>query len=241
VVLASRWWAGGVKSGRLDKPADQLAASYLLEALIRGAGALGVWRLKLQIHEDWLPRWPRPNDMLPALDLTVCAAGFIDLAPLDALSPQADGQVARTWVEFLACQCDGTKKLSLKRLLQSTIDVKAMQSVYRQSCWLLGERVELAIYSGREKGKCSLDLSVPLKSTAVELTSMDPSVQDAYLCKYIYSSVEASRNRTSFTMACDKANVGGLSLFNSILVYPDGLAVICPPVARPLVVQLFGP
>ena len=228
LALACRWWAAGPKQGRMDKAEDRIAAAYLLEGMIKASCGLGAWKLHLQVLGTWLPRWPRPDLPEPT---TVCTTdcSMLDTGPLRALT-QSGHVHATSWVKEIRESCGDELQLPLKRLLQVAQDNITLQPMLAQLFWRLGERLEVVVLTGRRKGTCGPDLEVPLDSDEMELTACHPSVQDAHIAKYVYSSVEASRGKDCFSIATDKGQIGGLSLMNSIIVYPDNLAVICPPV-----------
>eukprot|EP00972_Heterocapsa_arctica_P032387 4772303-Heterocapsa_arctica.AAC.1 len=49
------------------------------------------------------------------------------------------------------------------------------------------------------------------------------------LLKRVLACREATRHTRSFSWACDKANVGGLGLHNSVLVLANNQAMVLPP------------
>ena len=228
LALACRWWAAGPKQGRLDRAEDRISAAYLLEGLVKASCGLGAWKLHLQVLKTWLPRWPRPELPEPTVACTVenCV---LDIKPLSVLA-EAGNVHATSWVREVREACGDEHQLHLKRLMQVAQDSITLQPLLTQLFWRLGERLEVVVLTGRRKGVSGPDMEVPIDANEMELTACHPSVQDAHIAKYVYSSVEASRGQDCFSIATDKGQIGGLSLMNSIIVYPSNLAVICPPV-----------
>ena len=234
VAMSLRWWAGPAKQGRMSTASGQQAASNLLDALLLGMSALAAWNLEVKFDSQWSHRWPRPELPCPhTIELQVTAEATVDLRPWARMAEQGDCAVAKHAWDAVRPQLGSWREVSLKTLMQVCQQRPALQRILAQLLWRLGSRMDFVIMKGRKKGECSDILTVPMDTKEVELTSCSPATQDAYLVKYLYAAVNKSFNQRTFSLATDKATVGGLPIQNTILVYPDNVAVVCPPQAPP--------
>ena len=93
-------------------------------------------------------------------------------------------------------------------------------------------RLEVAILDAVKGGSSPSALVKVRVSALVELLWNNQRLSQE-LRKYFFNCKLATRTATNFTLASDKANVGGPSLQNTLLVLPDGVALALPPQALP--------
>lgn len=235
MALCLRWGSPARTRGTLAKAEHRTVAMWMLASLIRAACELKAWHLEIRFAEPWENRNPRPEKLAPSIMCPVSTDGNIDLRPWRTLATQEPDSIAGGWFRRLAECVSNMTILPLLALVQVISSDKRLMSAnfLGQVLWRIGVRLELVCMAGFSRGVTSSVLTMPRAGAIESLTKSRFSVQDAFCVKYLFNAQEMSRNRRTMSIATDKSTVHGLPLQDTILVYPDNMAVVCPPTATP--------
>ncbi|CAK0820493.1 unnamed protein product [Prorocentrum cordatum] len=106
--------------------------------------------------------------------------------------------------------------------------MQQLDCVLNQVVWACARQIEMYAQGALKKGT---DKEAPLQVEVAPLIDIAWCRErlDQELQKHLHACKCASASLRNFTVATDKANVGGPSLQNSVVVLPDGQALVLPP------------
>lgn len=124
----------------------------------------------------------------------------------------------------------GTTKAACAALITATATMHVARGFFLQVVWGLARRAELCLLLSERRGRAS-PRSIASCATNLLDILMHRHRLDYELLRLVAACKEATRGHSSFSWACDKANVGGVGLHNSVLVLHDNRAMVLAPQA----------
>ena len=118
--------------------------------------------------------------------------------------------------------------MHIVELLSYACVEKKLGNLYRQVLWLLVKHVGDSLYQSVSQDPPAANA---IRCVNVDLSELmwDNLKLDYQLLKYMVSGMQATVGATRLHLAFDKANVGGLTLGNSVVSLPDDVAFVAPP------------
>ena len=132
------------------------------------------------------------------------------------------------WLAALAPLLGSETKTHVVDLLSFSCADKKLGSLHRQLLWFLVKHVEESLFKSISQDPPSKDA---IRCAHVDLSELmwENDKLDYQLLKYIVSGMQASQGALCMHLAFDKANVGGLTLGNSVFSLPDDVAFVGAP------------
>ena len=125
-------------------------------------------------------------------------------------------------------------KVDFVQLLRCMIYAKDLEPLLRQLLWYCCSSVEALLAKSMGNEKPCPDAS-HCEVVSLSDNRWDRQKLDSHLLKYVVSNMEATRGHTTFSIAYDKANVGGLTMGNCVVALPTHSAWVGIPQALGLV------
>lgn len=143
----------------------------------------------------------------------------------------AAAEVLHTWwrsVSSAGIVRASDRSVGLADLLLSCVNQKGAGGLFLQVAHAVAKRVEGNVLVAGQRGR---QTRFGITATTNDLLAIldDRTRLDYELLRRVLACREATRSESSFSWACDKANVGGVSLHNSILVLHSNVAMVLPP------------
>lgn len=228
--LAVRWSSRSERSGALRDASAKQACAQMLEALVHILAADGNFSIPLYFYEGWVLRWPRPDGQPPSIRLDIAADGTFSFAgwaeALRALPP-LQAQVGTSWLRALQLSLGASARFA--DTFTGTMGSKKFRALHAQLLWHCGLRLQALLQSSLQGRKTIGFECVPWKM----LDLLDQPYQlDKFLARYVDAAQRRWHGRIHYNLCTDKASVGGLSLQNTMVCTPDGVAVMAPPQVR---------
>jgi len=234
VIMMIRWSClppkhGGFRNEVARRTVSDIATLIVASCLLQDVS------LPIRL-EGWIPTWPCQDSKKPDLHLRLCPDGNVSLEPLTALAKT--DPIAHDWWEALVTACpsleDTPGKCSIVGLLKLTvaasIQSEVLLAIWLQLVWQVSATVESAV-----RKYLADDRVVGAKGLARLVDLMDllnqPRSMDRELVRFVRGVREASRVGQSFSLSCDKANVGGMSLHNGIVGMGSNVVALAVPQA----------
>lgn len=235
VAALNRWASVTPRRGGLRGETCSAAALWLLKSFARGAAPVAERngaRLDVRFTVGWRHMWPLSETSAQDLSLPVNGEGVVDLRPWQAELQGPSASPARLWRELQKAGvlqvCSDS--VSLADLLVASAGNAQLPSFHGQVVHFVASRTEVAAFYSLRKGPLSANSFECANVNFMDLLS-DPKRLDHELLKYCLAAHEAAKHSGSLFFSSDKANVGGLSLQNSILCFGSGVACVAPPQA----------
>lgn len=171
---------------------------------------------------------------MPAdIALLVDNDGEVGLAPWRAVVLRGVSGPASGWWRLLlkALPLAAQGNVSLSAMLEATVAQTTTVSLFGQLVWQTSYMLERACYVALRKGPVHDD-GVQVKSCDIMQVIERPLRLNNELLRVVLSGVAASEGHRNISIACDKANVGGLSLQSGVVVLETNQALLAPPQAR---------
>lgn len=213
------------------------AASEIFAALVEaGCSRMPDFDFEVALVADWKCKWPRPSveydEALVFVKLAFRSPDTIDFSGLFDAGFEATEtpQVYRQWVTaFLRGGFSANRsQCKVNQFMSALFADHALDSCVAQLLQALSKRVEASLGDQRDE-------PTPDARAALAFKSWAPSPKDRNmeekLHRYVMSGARASARHRVFGMATDKASPAFMSLYNSSVVFPDGVMVLCCPQA----------
>lgn len=219
--------AGGVKGSDL-----KAAAKFFLHGLVDAACFLqATFDIPIYSSASWSPSWPCEEECAPDFVLNIIG-GAVAVKNLRAqlVLKAAD----KAWVKVWSMMEEGFgRDLDTLRLLDFILlllSEQKLKQIAAQVVWALSRKLELVTLTSLRRG---LPAEAPLQVRVAPLIDVAWHRQrlDQEISKHLVACRHLSTGLRNFSIPTDKANVGGPSLQNSIVVLADGSALVQAPQA----------
>lgn len=219
LALLSRWAFAVPRLGGLGSPANRLACSELLLALMDlvkpESGSLSI---DISISSEWRIKWPRPPDQGRLLALQIDADGHTNIQRfVDEAKAKFPAKAGQWWHErHLERFLQELHSYSIYDIFKSAAANKQFHILHKQLVWALGYHLEVLFRGSVGKG------GMTIREPDFEQVLDSAPLMDRKLVQYVLAgrrTAEALKLR-SFSLCTDKASVGGLGggLQNTIFV-----------------------
>lgn len=111
-------------------------------------------------------------------------------------------------------------------MFAATMGSKKLGPLHAQLLWHSGWRLQVLVQSSLQGSQALGVDCTPWKM--LDLLEQ-PYQLDKYLASYVYAAQRRWTGRLHYSLCTDKASVGGLSLQNTMVCTPDGVALMAPP------------
>lgn len=223
LVLLSTWTAASSQRGGFRDNASRLAARTLLDGLLKSACMWQPCRIMLRITDTWLCPWPCRDDTAVDVRLEVSADGSVIATPLfDCECSGYRHIVHKRWVELFR-QCLHHPRdvaVHITDILCASVAAPDSSSLYRQLVWGMCKHLDGCAFKSFNATRPHLDAVYCVYVDIMQLL-WNPKTLDHQLYRHVLAGIEASNGHRDFSLAFDKANVGGLTLANSFIAMPD--------------------
>ena len=122
------------------------------------------------------------------------------------------------------------KQVPLLQVFQVAAGRPEMKSLLYQLMWNLSRAIDMGM-GGQVTGK-QVHSRVVFQWLDIKALLGTPASICRKLAEYVYEGAQLSIGQSVFSISTDKASVKGLSLTNSVIVFPNNLAIVCCPVVR---------
>lgn len=236
LVLLAHWAFSPAQSGGFHAGKSKGAARCLLAAMIAQACPHRVERpVRLIIDDKWQCLLPGPAVIFTEsppieVELSLSSTGVVDLGPLFS-APEGGERIptaqSRWLVQLQRCGFGiGRTQVPLIQLLEHIAPCRKLSSFVQQLMLHVSFRFEVALAGALGESDTTFNMNYPSQMPAPD----DPTMEEK-LYKYVVAGAGESMKHLTLTIATDKASPAFQSLTNAVMVFPNGVAVLCCPQA----------
>lgn len=234
LLWLAQWGMQPKARGGLAPGPPRTAACGVLSSLLDQACAYeDGCSFALVVSDNWVCNWPGPLETFQEpeplkVSISFSADAFIDFGELFHESCEAPLPTQQKWSGLLFRRGFGHERsrVAVMDFLAQVVPLSALASFTKQVLLHLSARLERCLAAAKDGSHDHCGMSFGWKSQAPSLG--DPCME-AKLYGYVIAGVEQSKLHRTLTIATDKCSPTYQSLGNSVIVYPNGVAVLCCP------------